>query len=71
MACIQVGLYEGWTYQEALKSSAALFLRQELLPETMLRTAMSIQLQPEEGTQQLAGGLLPAMPVRSAHIQAV
>ena len=61
---------EEYTYQEALKSSAALSLRPELLPKTTPRTAVSTQLQPEGETQQLAGVLPPAMPVQSEHIQA-
>lgn len=50
-------------YQEALRNSAVLSLRQGLLPETMLLTAVSTPLQLEGETQQLAGGLPRAMPV--------
>ena len=70
VTCTHISLCEEKSYQEALKSSAALSLRQELLPKTKLRTAMNTQLQPEGGTQQLAGVLPPAVPVQSEHIQA-
>ena len=60
-----------WTYQKALKNFAALSLKQELLPETMLWTAVSTPVQPVGEPPQLAGGLPQAVPVENARRQDV